>query len=286
MAPSSPTVAAWALGRRLREKRDALGLSAAAAARRFGITSAYLSEFEHGKKNIGEERLDLLLEAYEFDEEEITELRALREEAGGRGWWSDYSALFSDELLRFFGYEHGAESVRSYDSGIINGLLQTENYARAVIEAGAPNIRLAEVERRLECRMRRQQRLTGTEPLQLSVVMSEAVLWQQIGGARVLAEQLDHLVGLVRANPETLDVRVVPFEATGHDAVGGSPFLVMTFPSGKLPTLLWHETVTSTQLITDSLTIREHSLAHTEATRCALGREDTLEKIRVASERL
>ncbi|WP_019856034.1 helix-turn-helix domain-containing protein [Actinopolyspora mortivallis] len=286
MAPSSPTVAAWELGRRLREKRDEAGLSATAAARKFGITAAYLSEFENGKKNIGEERLARLIEAYELDEQEAAELFGLRNEAGNRGWWSEYSALFSDELLRFFGYEHGAESVRSYDSAIVNGLLQTENYARAVIEAGAPNIRLAEVERRLECRLRRQHRVTGSEPLHLSSVMSEAVLHQRIGGAGVLAEQLEHLVELINAHPDTLDIRVVPFESTGHDAIGGSPFLLMTFPTGKLPTLLWHETVTSTQLITDSLTIREHSLAHTEASKAALDRKDSLDKIASASRNL
>ncbi|MGJ7908994.1 helix-turn-helix domain-containing protein [Actinopolyspora sp. H202] len=286
MASSSPTVAAWELGRRLREKRDEAGLSATAAAKRFGITAAYLSEFENGKKNIGEERLATLAEAYELDDQEAAELRSLREKAGNRGWWSDYSALFSDELLRFFGYEHGAEGVRSYDSAIVNGLLQTENYARAVIEAGAPNVRLAEVERRLECRRRRQHRITGSEPLHLSSVMSEAALHQRIGGTEVLAEQLDHLVELINACPDTLDIRIVPFEATGHDAIGGSPFLLMTFPTGKLPMLLWHETVTSTQLITDSLTIREHSLAHTEAAKAALNREESLDKIASASRNL
>ncbi|MBA8827564.1 transcriptional regulator with XRE-family HTH domain [Saccharopolyspora lacisalsi] len=286
MAPSSPTVAAWALGRRLREKRDQAGLTATAAAKRFGITSAYLSEFEHGKKNVGEDRLEALLDAYEFDKDEADELRVLRKEAGRRGWWSDYTGLFSDELLRFFGYEHGAESIRTYGSDIVTGLLQTEEYARALIEAGSPNLRLAEVDRRIQARLHRQNRLTGEDPLQLSTIMSEAVLYQQVGGREVLAGQLKYLGDLVEQQPGNLDIRIVPFEATGHEAMGGSIFHLMTFPSGKLPTLLWQETVTSTQVITDPMTVREYHLAYTEVTKAALDRKSSLLRIKDAYGRL
>ncbi|MEV0089735.1 DUF5753 domain-containing protein [Saccharopolyspora sp. NPDC050642] len=192
-----------------------------------------------------------------------------------RGWWTKYSALFSEDLLRFFGFEHGAESLRTYGSDLIFGLLQTEDYARAIIESGAPNLRLAEVDRRVQCRVARQQRIVGDEPLQIMAVMSEAAIRQQVGGEEVHKAQLKHLAGLIDQYPESLEIRVVPFQATGHPAMGGSGFSLMTFPSGQLPTLLWQETVTSTQLIMDSLTTREYGLAHAEATKSALSREDS-----------
>lgn len=280
MAPSSPTVANWALGLRLKEKREAAGLSGIAAAKHVGITGAYLSEVEKGKKNLSSDRMNAVIEAYEFSEEEADELRALRDDASQRGWWNSYSAIFSDELLRFFGYEHGAESLHTYDSGLMNGLLQTEDYARAVIESGSPNVRLAEAERRVKARLTRQRRLRDEDPLRITAVMSEAVLRQQVGGAAVLKAQLEHLADLIEQLPETLEVLVVPFEATGHHAMGGSAFHIMTFPSGRLPTLLWQETVTSTNLITDSLTVREYALAHTEAAKAALNSEDSLRLIR------
>ncbi|GAA2338822.1 helix-turn-helix transcriptional regulator [Saccharopolyspora halophila] len=280
MAQSSPTVANWALGLRIKQQRESVGLNGAGAAKRVGITGAYLSEVEKGKKNLSQGRLDELITIYEFDGDEAAELRTLRDQAGHRGWWSEYSAIFNDELLRFFGFEHGAESAHTYDSGLINGLLQTEEYARAVIESGSPNIRLAEVDPRVRARLIRQKRLRDENPLRITAVMSEAVLRQQIGGPRTLKGQLQHLSDLIDELPQVLEIRVVPFEATGHHAMGGSAFHIMAFPSRTLPTLIWQETVTSTSLITDPLTVREYALAHTEAAKAALSREDSLDLIR------
>ncbi|MEU5848815.1 helix-turn-helix domain-containing protein [Saccharopolyspora shandongensis] len=282
MAPVSPTVAAWAIGLRIREKRGELGLSGAAAAKTIGVAAAYLSDVEHGKKNLSAERLDKLMGIYEFDDDEADELRELREQATHRGWWTRYSALFSEDLLRFFGFEHGAESLVTFGSDLVNGLLQTEDYARAIIESGAPNLRLAEVDRRVQCRLARQQRVVGEDPLQVLAVMGEAAIRQQVGGKDVHLAQLKHLATLIDQHHDSLELRVVPFDATGHPAMGGSGFSLMSFPSGRLPTLLWQETVTSTQLITDSLTAREYALAHAEATKSALSREDSLALIEKA----
>lgn len=279
MAPISATVAMWAIGLRLRERREERGFRSADAAKQTGVAAAYLSDIENGKKNLSEGRLNELIELYEIDAEEADELRDLREQATRRGWWTKYSALFSDELLRFFGFEHGAESLRTYGSDLIAGPLQTASYARAIIESGAPNLRLAEVDRRVQCRLTRAERLTGDDPLHVTAVMSEAAIRQQVGGPEVHREQLKHLATLVERQPESIDIRIVPFEATGHPAMGGSGFFLMTFPSGRLPTVLWQETVTSTQLIADPLMTREYALAHSDATRNALTREDSLKLI-------
>ena len=148
-----------------------------------------------------------------------------------------------------------------------------------MIESGSPNVRLAEVERRTEARLIRQKRLHADEPLRMTAVLSEAVLHQQVGGPSVLKAQLKHLADLVDQLAETLEVLVVPFEATGHHAMGGSAFHILTFPTDALPTLIWQETVTSTNLIIDPLTVREYALAHAEATKAALNRDDSLELI-------
>ncbi|WP_190821132.1 DUF5753 domain-containing protein [Saccharopolyspora pogona] len=286
MTPVSPTVAAWSLGLRVRDKREEGGLSGAAAAKKIGIAAAYLSDVERGKKNLSADRLEVLIDVYELPDDEAEEIRNLREQATRRGWWNKYTAIFSTDMLRFFGFEHGAESLHTYDSDLVNGLLQTEAYARAITEAGSPNVRLAEVDRRVNARLTRQQRLVGESPVQFVSIMSEAALYQQIGGPQVLAEQLKHLEKSIEALWETLALQVVPFEARGHHAMGGSSFYLMTFPSGQLPTLLWQETVTSTQLIFDPMTVREYSLAHTEAIKCALSRKDSLKQIREAYKRL
>lgn len=283
MAPLSPAVACWALGLRLREKRESRGLTSANAAKLIGITSAYLSEVEHGKKTMAVDRLDDLIADYGFAEDEAEELRSLREQACLRGWWANYGTLFNAELLRFFGLEHGAERIHSFDSSVVNGLLQTEDYAHAIIEAGSPNVRLAESSRRVRCRMTRQKRITEDNPPRFCAVMSEAALRQEIGGRRVLKAQLEHMAGLIDQYPETLEIRIVPFEANGYGAIGGSTFTVMSFPEGTLPTLLWQETVTSTLLCSDEVTVREYVVALSGAMDCSLSREDSLEFIRKAS---
>src|SRR5262249_30026184 len=160
-----------------------------------------------------------LIAEYEFDDAEAAELRDLRHQASHRGWWAQFSALFSDELQRMFGLEHGAESVRAYDNGLMNGLLQTREYATAIIAGGLPNLRLAEVDRRVAARLIRQRRLTEDDPLQLTVIMSELSVRQQVGGPTVLADQLRHLLDLIERLSHTLDVRVVPYTATGHPAM-------------------------------------------------------------------
>lgn len=164
-------------------------------------------------------------------------------------------------------------------------MLQIERYARAVIETGAPNVRLAEVDRRVAARMLRQARPDASGPVHLHVVMSEAALRQQVGGPDVLREQLRHLSKLINKHPDTVDLRIVPFTANGHHAMGGSNFYVLAFPRATLPTLVWQETVTSTQLIDDHQMVREYALAHAAATANALDQRASLTMInRLAKE--
>jgi transcriptional regulator with XRE-family HTH domain len=280
MIPESSIVATWELGLRLKEKRDLLDLRVADVHAATGISVAYLAAVEKGKKVIAEDKLRAVAKVLEFDEATVAEMVVLRERAHVRGWWTKYSALFDAELVRFFGFEHGAESIRSYNSGVIYGLLQTERYARAIIEAGAPNVRLAEVDRRVQARMTRQRRLFERDSPQIISVMSEAALRQQIGGPEVLAEQLRFLEKLITDQTEKIEIRVVPFTATGHDALGGSNFHILAFPGGDLPTLVWQETVTSTGLIEDSQMTREFAFAHAVAAQHALNRVGSVKLIK------
>ncbi|RKT83950.1 Helix-turn-helix domain-containing protein [Saccharopolyspora antimicrobica] len=287
MAPSSPTVANWALGLRLREKREDVGLTGGEAAKQIGIAGAYLSEVEHGKKNLAADRLDALIEVYGFNDDEAEELRKFREQATERGWWTKYSTLFTNpDLIRVFGLEHGAERIHSYACNIVAGMLQTEEYARAIIESGSPNLRLAETDRRLRCRLFRQRRLTDDDPVRFCSIMSEAVIRQQVGGKRVFKGQLEHLATLIDERPETIEVRIVPFEAAAHDALGGSAFILLGFPDEELPSVLWQESITSNLLTSDPTTIREYSIALAGATSASLSREESFELIRKTSSKL
>jgi transcriptional regulator with XRE-family HTH domain len=275
MAPPSPVVARWDLGRRLREQRDLLGLTGAAAGKPVGLSATFLSDVENGKKNLPEDKLDSLITAYEFDADAAAELRALREECGQRGWWSKFNTLFSADVLRFYGCEHGAEAIHTFTGSLVPGLLQTQDYARAVIETGSPWIRLAEADLRVEARMIRQRRLTGDEPLHLTTVMSEAALRQQIGGPAVLVAQLRHLVTMIEEHPDTVEVLVAPFSSPGYPALSAS-YQLITFASPTLPTLVWLENISSTELIDDAIRVNEYGLAHGGTVAASLSKQETL----------
>src|SRR5690606_28684185 len=110
--PPSPTVIAWELGIRMREAREQVGISGVKAAKQLGVSQNYLSDVEHGKRKLTKETLAAAIPAYGIPEAEQEELWALREQVDQRGWWSKYSGIFAPEVIRYFGLEHGAESIQ------------------------------------------------------------------------------------------------------------------------------------------------------------------------------
>lgn len=272
----SPPVAGWELGLRLRERRELMDITAVSAGKSIGTSQSYISGVESGKLKISARKLAELATILEFDQGELDELHVLRQAAGQRAWWTPYSAMFSADMLRYFGFEHGAETIRAYNAGLISGLLQTQAYALAVMHGGGPSIRLAEANRRVEVRMKRQQLLSGDDPLRFTALITESALRQQVGGREVMTDQLRHLCDRIEQLPDTLDVRVIPFSADYYNALGGSSFYIFGFADTRLPEVVWQETITSTDLIDQPMRMREYNLAHDQAMGYALGRTESL----------
>lgn len=285
MAPASPTVAGWELSLRLRQRREQLGVEVKTITDRLGFTRNYWSAVENERTILSAEKLPLVLEVLEFDEEERKELTGLREVAKRRGWWSRYSALFDDELMRYYGLEHGASGIRTYESLLIPGLLQTPDYACALMEADV-SVRPAEVHQYLEVRMRRQRRLSGDDPLRLTAVISEAALLQRIGGPEVLREQLRHLIKAVESHPDTIELHVIPFSAPACGVFGASTFHLIDFASPRLPTLAWQETITARAILDKDTQIRELHFTYAEALAKSLGTEDSLRLVGECAQRI
>lgn len=275
----SPIVQAWELGLRLRQRREEIGLTAVAAGKAAGIIQAYVSGVESGRVKLPADRLVKFIEIYEIDDDEAAELEELRAGAARRAWWSQYTQIFPAEFIRFLGYEAGAEHIRNYTTEVMPGLLQTEDYARAVIRGGTTTIRLTEVDRRVESRMIRQRRLHDDNPLQVTTVLGEAALRQQVGGPVVMRAQLEHLATMMTERPEQIDVRVMPFSAGAHPALGG-PFQVLSFPSPRLPDLVWQEILTFIDIIDQSAKVTDYAVTFAEAEEQALSSEDSLALIR------
>lgn len=274
MALPSPIVAGWELVLRLRDRREQIGVEVKDITRELGFSRNYWSAIENERKVISEDGLRKLLDLLEFDAEERDELLSLRDIAKDRGWWTEYSALFDAELRRLYGLEHGAHTIRGYENLLIPGLLQTPEYARAVIHPYVTVPRV-QVEQRVQVRLRRQQRLDDPDPLHLTTIVSEAVLHQQIGGAEVLRDQLKHLIDMIEKYPKTLYVHVVPFTATACSLFGAATVHLIDFENPRLPTVVWQETVDTWSVVEDPAQVNAISAAYEQALQQSLDLRDS-----------
>ncbi|AVH21517.1 Scr1 family TA system antitoxin-like transcriptional regulator [Nocardia cyriacigeorgica] len=278
MAPVSPTVARWELVLRLRELREQRGFDSAGFAKLVGFTPANWSHVEKGRRVLTTNTIGPVLDQLEVEPEERTELLELLRASKQRGWWAKSSALIGPELQRLYGMEYGAQSIRSYDSSVVPGLLQTEAYARALISADVM-IRPVQVEQLVAIRLQRQQRLRGTDPVELTAVVGEGTLRQQTGGPDVLADQLRHLVDLM-TELDNVEVRVIPFTAPAGAVLGGSSFHLIDFSSERLPTFGWAESAVFGGAVDDPEQVRDLSFAYVRALEQSLSREDSLSLLR------
>ncbi|GAA3461459.1 DUF5753 domain-containing protein [Saccharothrix longispora] len=277
--PISSTVQAWELGLRLREHRDRLGLTAAFVGRTTGMGSTNLSAAESGKRRLTAARLAELAALYGLSGGEAAELERLRADTERREWWHDHAHLHPDELVRMFGLEAGAERVAEFAPDIVPGLLQTADYARAVMCAGTPYTRPVDVGPRLETRLARQARLDGDHPLRVDVLLGEAALRQRIGGPGVMRGQLAHLLEVVAGKGDRVRLRVVPFTAGAHPLLGAA-LRIMSFPSPRLRDVVYQETAISGVLIDRPRVILESTASYAETFDLALGERDSREFIR------
>lgn len=278
MAPVSPTVARWELVLRLRELREQRGFDSAGFAKLVGFTPANWSHVEKGRRVLTTNTIGPVLDQLEVEAEERTELLELLRASKQRGWWAKSSALIGPELQRLYGMEYGAQSIRSYDSSVVPGLLQTEDYARALISADVM-IRPVQVEQLVAIRMQRQQRLRGPDPVEVTAVVGEGTLRQQTGGPDVLAAQLRHLVDMM-TELGNVEVRVIPFTAPAGAVLGGSSFHLIDFTSERLPTFGWAESAVFGGAVDDPEQVRDLSFAFVRALEQSLSREDSLSLLR------
>jgi transcriptional regulator with XRE-family HTH domain len=272
--PPSPVVANWELVIRIRERREQLGITVNDITSRLGFTRNYWSAIENERKIIPEATLRSIFDILEFGEMDCQQLLKLREAAKENSWWSTFSALFDNDIQRLFGLELGAQGIYGFDTLLIPGLLQTPDYARAIMQSDTA-IRQVEIEQRVMARLRRQERLRGDDPLDLKVIISEAALRQQIGGVSVLGGQLDHLLATMEKHPDNVEIRVIPFTASACNLFGSGTLHILDFQSPRLPRVAWHETVSDWGVITDAIKVRDITMAFNEALERTLDRRET-----------
>ena len=213
-----PTVRSRRLGTRLSRYRDKHGLSGTQLAGKLGVGQPQLSRMETGKAKVTPAALERLVEVLGIPEGDARRLDELRRRSAEPGWWQDYGDILSEPVEMLIELEVEASWIRGYEGHVIPGLLQTRDYAERIITAGSMHMRVADIDRYLELRMRRQKRLA--EGMRFTAILSEAAVRQQVGGPEVLREQLRHIN---RASREfDVTVQVVPFTADAHAALGDS----------------------------------------------------------------
>ncbi|MER5945568.1 helix-turn-helix transcriptional regulator [Streptomyces sp. NPDC001904] len=274
----APTVGQVVLGRRLRDLRETVGLKRDEAARALRVTAATIRRMETAEVALKIPYVQMLLELYGVPEQEIEAFVALAEEANLPGWWQRYHDVLPDWFSLYVSLEGAAEMIRSYEPHFVPGLLQTEEYARAVFDAGTVGRSTpADIERHVALRMARQSLLTREDAPHLWVVMDETALRRPPGDAALLRGQLDRLIETARLPHVTL--QIAEFATGPHPATFG-PFTLFRFPVRELPDMVFSEYVTGA-LYLDS---REEVGAHLEVldhlAAQAAGAERTLELLR------
>ncbi|WP_433270727.1 helix-turn-helix domain-containing protein [Actinosynnema sp. CS-041913] len=274
--PILTAVHAIELGQRLRAHRTALGLTTNAVGKATGLGGNNVSTMEIAKRRLTSAGLTRLAEHYDLAPNEVAELESLRTQTERHQWWNDYESIFSDEFVRFLGLEAGAASIREYVAETVPGLLQTADYARAMIRGGTTYIRPVDVGPRVESRLARQTRLEGPEPVDYAVVLGPAAIRMEVGGRAVLRRQLEHLAELVERDEERLRIRVMPFSAGAHSMIG-SAVSILSFDSRWVPDHAWVDSITSTAgLIDRRSTLLELTASFNEVLEQAMDRDATL----------
>lgn len=237
-----PTVLRLMLGAQLRRLREAKGISREDAGYLIRASASKISRMELGRVSFKERDIADLLSLYGIiHQDERAALLALARQANTPGWWQRDGDILPSWFQTYLGLEEAAALIRTYEVQFVPGLLQTEDYARAVITHGNPEAPAEEIERRVSLRMKRQQLLSRSDPPQLWAVVDEGALRRRMGDLVVMAAQLERLVKASELPNVTL--QVLPFDAGAHAAEAGT-FTILRFPEPDLPDVVYLEQLT------------------------------------------
>ncbi|PJE97371.1 hypothetical protein CUT44_11815 [Streptomyces carminius] len=245
-----------ALGRALRRLREEHGMTIAEVAGRLRCDVSLISRIENGKRPCSQRHFAKLMNLYAVPEDEREELAQLHTATRERRppWWAQYSDIISASYERFLTFEDAAEKVREYQFGIVPGLLQTEEYARAVTGVGFDSLGPDQVGGLVEVRMLRQRNRLHetTRPLTCHYVITQAALEFQVGGPRVHREQLGRLLEL--SEHDRITLQVIPYEK-GEEGCQIGGFRVFEFP-GDMPAVAFSESVAGSSTLDDPRDLR------------------------------
>jgi len=233
--PPSPTVRRRRIAAELKRLREERGLTLDHAARELGVARSTMSRIENAQVSVRPGDVRTLLELYGVDAGGVAALVEVARDARQRGWWQAYSDVLPNWFEVYVGLEQAASEISTFEVALVPGLLQTADYARAVIEAELPDASPNEVDRRIELRMKRQHDESRPD---MSVVLDEAVIRRVVGGASTMRAQLDRLAEEAESPGRTL--QIVRFNAGAHASMISS-FSILIFPDPADPPVVYLE---------------------------------------------
>jgi transcriptional regulator with XRE-family HTH domain len=226
--PEGPTVRRRRLGAELRRLREANSLKLEEVAEQLGLAPSTLSRIETGKAPTKTAYLTTMLGMYGIDDPAVRKVLVdMAREGHRKGWWSIYDDVLPSGFDIYVGLEAEASGLRSYETDVVHGLLQTTDYALAVLRELRPRDSDEQVARGVDLRMQRQRLLDSDPPLDLWLILDEGAIRRNIGGAKVMRPQLEHLIQASRWSNVTL--QVLGFETGAHAGLVG-PFSILQFP--------------------------------------------------------
>jgi transcriptional regulator with XRE-family HTH domain len=234
-ARRSPTVQRRRLGSELRHLREQAGMTIEEVAAALECSHSKVSRIETGQVSATPRDVRDILDLYKVDPKERDALVQVARQARQRGWWQAYSDTLVVPLV---GLESAADRIGQYQTMVIPGLLQTPDYARAVLRVGRPDLPPRQIERWVEFRMARQPILTRDHAPAFSVVLEECLLLRPVGGQRVMQEQLHRLAETAALPAMTL--QVLPMTVGEHVGLSG-PFTIYRFDSQEDPDVVYLE---------------------------------------------
>jgi transcriptional regulator with XRE-family HTH domain len=268
----SPTVRRRRLALELRRLREAAKLTCEEVAEHLECSASKISRVETGRVSVSPRDVRDMLELYGVPADQRESLVQLARDSRQKGWWHAYSDTMQPQMATYIGLESAASEIRIYEVSLIPGLLQTEDYARAVIRAGMVNSPAEDIDRRVSLLMARQPAVVRDDPPKVWAVLDEAALRRRVGGSGLMRLQLEHL--LAQAALPNVAVQVIPFAGGAHPAMG-RPFIILVFPERVDTDVVYLEDLTSALYLEDVAEVDRYNVFFNHLRATALSFDDS-----------
>ncbi|WP_037669832.1 helix-turn-helix transcriptional regulator [Streptomyces griseus] len=267
----NPTVRRRRLGQELRRLRELKGMTAEEVAERLLVSQSKISRLENGRRSISQRDVRDLCGVYEVEDHRIIEsLMQMAKDSRQQGWWHTFGDI---PYSVYIGLETDAASLRVFAPQVVPGLLQTRAYAEAVITGALPETPTTEIEKRVQVRVRRQERVSAVEnPLRLWAVLDEAALRRVVGNRQLMREQLEHLAEVSQLPHVT--VQVLPFDVGAHPGLNGQ-YAILEFPDAADSSVVYIEGVTSDLYLEKAPDVQNYSVMYEHLRAQAMNADQT-----------